>query len=220
MNRKIATLILLMLLTAPWAGAKSLDTRISKLQFFGMDNSLVFEIHLFYDVKGNVVKSKEFDPYMRLVGMEEFVFNEKGVWTEEKLINSRRQLEKHTIIDYAEGKRIRKTYDRDYVLLMVTEDEYGSKGEIKSVTEYSVTGGNKGDVLSLSKYSYTGAGEIKCARSDRVSAWDYYYIIKLSEQGQIESVSYYNTSGQKTGFVKIVLEEGVMTPQSLNLIIY
>jgi len=200
--------------------AGPLDTRIAKLQFFGPDNSIFLEIVLFYDERGNIIKSRQYDQFMRVLGVEEYFFDGKGTRFKEITYDSGRQIEKYTLIEVEAGRRIRKAYNSDDILIMITEDEYDKNGVIKKVTEYSVSNGKKGEVQSVSEYTYRGKKEIKCVRSLSGGDTYYYYIIGFNESGQIEGVTYYNIKDVRTGYVKIIHEKGVMTEQSLDLVIY
>lgn len=200
--------------------AKPLDTRITKLFFLGPDNSLFLEIVLEYDEKGNIVKSRQYDQFLRLLGVEEYFFDEKGNRLKEVTYDSSRQVEKYTLVEMKEGKRIRKSYNSDDILIMVMEDEYDKKGEIKTVTEYSVSNGVKNEVQTVSRYTRAGRNELKCLRTSPAGDTEYYYIIRFTDSGQINEVIYYNMEGTRSGCVRIFTEKGIMTEQSLDLVIY
>ena len=200
--------------------AKPLDTRITRLLFLGPDNSLFLEIVLVYDEKGNIVKSRQYDQFLRLLGAEEYFFDEKGNRLKEVTYDSSRQVEKYTLVEMKEGKRIRKSYNSDDILIMIMEDEYDKKGEIKTVTEYSVSNGVKKEVQTVSRYTRTGRNELMCRRTSPAGDTEYYYVIRFNESGQIDDVVYYNMEGTRSGCVRIFTESGIMTEQSLDLVIY
>lgn len=192
------------------------DVRISKMQFFGADNSLIVEMSMFYDNMGNIVKIKQFDYNSLLVGIEEYVCDEEGKRTREEVYSHRRELENYTVIEYPAGKRIRRSYDMDDILVSTTQDEYDTGGRVTKIVEYSPSG----EVMSISSYSYRDGQEIICRREIRKNDWDYYYIIRFSASGMISEVTYYTPDGAKTGHVKFFFEKGPMSEESLKQIIY
>jgi len=196
--------------------AGNFNRRVSGLMFIGTDNSLVFEMRLFYDERGNLVKVKQFDHLMKLIGYEEYFYDSENRKFRETIFNSRREQQKYTRIEYTKSKRVATSYNMNDEVLMITKTEYDSSGTVKRIVEYSAGR----ETAAISTYSYRGKGEIKCTRDVPVAGLDFYYIVKLDEGGMINSVDYFRLNGDRAGYVRIVLDDGKMTPQSLNDIIF
>lgn len=195
--------------------AADFNRRISGLMFMGTDNSLVFEMRLFYDERGNLVRVKQFDHLMKLIGYEEYFYDSEGRKTREHVFDSRRVQQKYTLIEYAAKKRIATSYTMDDKVIMIIETEYDS-GAVKRIVEYSADR----EIAAVSTYSYMTKGQIKCSRDLPVEGLDFYYIIKLDRDGMLENVDYHKLNGDRAGYVRIITEDGIMTGQSLNDIIF
>lgn len=215
MFRRIAVFFLLFICTVS-VYAADFDRRVSGLMFIGTDNSLVFEMRLFYDERGNLVRVKQFDHLMKLIGYEEYFYDNEGRKIREHVFDSRRVQQKYTVIVYAAKKRIATSYTMDDKVIMIIETEYDSSGAVKRIVEYSADR----EIAAVSTYSYGKNGYIKCSRDLPVDGLDFYYIIKLDRDGMLESVDYHKLNGERAGYVRIMSEDGIMTRQSLNDIIF
>lgn len=215
MYRRIAALLLLLLCTGMlYAG--TFDRRVSGLLFIGSDNSLVFEMRLFYDDRGNLVRVKQFDHLMKLIGYEEYFYDEQNRKCRENIFNSRRQQQKYTLIEYEKNRRIATTYSMSDEVLMITETDYDKAGTVKRIVEYSADR----EKAAVSTYQYRGRNEIKCSRDLPVEGLDFYYIVRLDRDGMLDSVDYFRLNGERAGYVRIIHEDEIMTSQSLNDIIF
>ena len=215
MYRRIAALFL-MFLCADMLYAGKFDRRVAGLMFIGIDNSLVFEMRLYYDDKGNLVRVKQFDHQMKMIGYEEYSYDSENRKSRESIFNSQRVQQKYTRIEYTKDKRIATSYNMNDEVLMITETEYNSSGSVKRIVEYSAAR----ETAAVSTYYYKGKGEIKCFRDLPVDGLDFYYIVRLDQDGMLSSVDYYKLNGERAGYVKIIVEDGVMTSQSLDDIIF
>jgi hypothetical protein len=196
--------------------AADFNRRVSGLMFIGTDNSLVFEMRLFYDERGNLVKVKQFDHLMKLIGYEEYFYDSEGRKFRETIFDSRRAQQKYTLLQYTKNKRTATSYTMDDKVIMIIETEYDPGGAVKRIVEYSADR----EIAAVSTYSYGRNGYIKCSRDLPVEGLDFYYIIKLDRDGMLESVDYHKLNGERAGYVRIISEDGIMTRQSLNDIIF
>lgn len=215
MYRRLTALLLFLFCTGMlYAG--TFDRRVSGLLFIGTDNSLVFEMRLYYDEKGNLVRVKQFDHMMKLIGYEDYFYDNENRRCREKIFNSRREQQKYTLIEYSGNRRIATSYSMNDEVLMITETEYDKGGAVNRIVEYSASR----ETASVSTYSYRERGEIKCTRDVAVEGLDFYYIIRLGDDGILDSVDYFRLNGERAGHVRIIHEDGIMTRQSLNDIIF
>lgn len=215
MYRRIVVLILMFFcLDMLYAG--TFDRRVRALMFMGTDNTLVFEMRLYYDDRGNLVKVKQFDHLMKLIGYEEYFYDSENRRYRENIFNSRREEQKYTRIEYQKDKRVATSYSINDEVLMITETEYGPGGAVKRIVEYSASG----ETASVSTYNYSGKGVIRCSRDVPVEGLDFYYIIRLEGDGMLDGVDYFRLNGERAGYVRIIHEDGIMTRQSLNDIIF
>lgn len=215
MYRRIAAL-LLFLICAEMIYAVNFNRRVSGLMFFGTDNSLVFEMRLYYDDRGNLVRVRQFDHLMKLIGYEEYLYDKENRKYRENVFNSRREQQKYTLVEYRGNRRVATSYNMEGDVLMVTETEYDSGGTVKRIEEYSAAG----ERAAVSTYSYKSSSVIKCSRDLPVEGLDFYYIINLDRDGMLEGVEYFRQSGKRAGYVRVAVEDGIMSGQSLNDIIF
>ncbi|HQO39311.1 MAG TPA: hypothetical protein PK986_02475 [Spirochaetota bacterium] len=215
MRHKIVPLLLI-LLCSNIIYAGNFDRRIAALMFTGNDNSLVFEMRLYYDAKGNLVKVKQFNHLMKFIGYEEYFYDSENRKIRENIFDSQRVQQKYTLIEYAEGIRIATVYNMDGRVIMTIETEYDKSGRVKRIVEY--TAGKES--VSVSKYHYYDSRRIRCTRDLPVDGHDYYYIIQLGRNGMLDRVDYFRKNGTRAGYVRIVPEDGIMTSHSLNDIIF
>ena len=215
MYRKITALILL-ILCADMLYAGKFNRKVSRLMFTGTDNSLVFEMRLYYNEAGNLVKVKQFDHNMKFVGYEEYLYDSNNKKVRENIFNSRREQQKYTLIEYEKDKRVATTYNMDDAVILITETEYHGKGRVDRIVEYS----SDRETAAVSTYSYRNNREVKCSRDVPVSGMSFYYIIRMDAEGILSSVEYFRDNGESAGYVRIILEDGIMTEQSLNDIMF
>ncbi len=215
MFRRIVTIIIFIACLSA-AGAETRDERIVKVQHFGYENRLDWEYSASYDEKGNITLAKIFDEKMRFMAHVAFTYDEDFRIVTGEYYYYMRELDQYILAEGDEVKRSKKCYMRDNKLNLTIVDEFDSNGYLKKYTEYDTSG----NVYRTKNYTWINDHTMRADSYNASNDIEGYQIINFNAQGVVESIYEYSADGTMTGHMKMIMGQGHMSGESINLVIY